>query len=160
MRTAHVDTNTLPRFGPAHNVLSRAIVAVLFVGLACGQGGDSARKTSADPLAALFKVPKSMRMRQNPYAGDLREQTAGGKLFEQHCAQCHGENAAGTRRAPSLSSSVVQKASPGTLFSVITNGVVRRGMPVWSKLPEQQRWQIVTFLKSLNSRPGRATEGP
>jgi len=27
--------------------------------------------------------------------------------------------------------------------------VVRRGMPVWSKLPEQQRWQIVAFLHSL-----------
>jgi hypothetical protein len=26
-------------------------------------------------------------------------------------------------------------------------GVIWRGMPDWSKLPEQQRWQIVTFLK-------------
>jgi hypothetical protein len=31
----------------------------------------------------------------------------------------------------------------------LTNGVVRRGMPVWSKLPEPQRWQLVTYLKSL-----------
>jgi hypothetical protein len=23
-------------------------------------------------------------------------------------------------------------------------------MPVWSKLPEPERWQIVTFLKSLS----------
>ena len=43
----------------------------------------------------------------------------------------------------------VQQASPGTLFWILTNGVVRRGMPVWSKLPEPQRWQIVSYLKSL-----------
>lgn len=33
----------------------------------------------------------------------------------------------------------------------MTNGVARRGMPVWSKLPEPQRWQIVSFLKSLGT---------
>src|ERR1039458_2643568 len=43
----------------------------------------------------------------------------------------------------------VQQASPGTLFWILTNGVVRRGMPVWSKLPEPQRWQIVSYLKPL-----------
>jgi mono/diheme cytochrome c family protein len=26
---------------------------------------------------------------------------------------------------------------------------VRSGMPVWSKLPEPQRWQIVTYVKTL-----------
>ncbi len=44
----------------------------------------------------------------------------------------------------------VRQASPGTLFWILTNGVVRRGMPVWSKLPEPQRWQLVTYLRSLN----------
>lgn len=34
---------------------------------------------------------------------------------------------------------------------ILTNGVVRRGMPVWSKLPEPQRWQLVSFLKSLRN---------
>jgi len=29
--------------------------------------------------------------------------------------------------------------SPGTLYWLLTNGVVRRGMPVWSKLPEPKR---------------------
>jgi len=26
---------------------------------------------------------------------------------------------------------------------------VRKGMPVWSRLPEPQRWQLVRYLKSL-----------
>jgi hypothetical protein len=66
--------------------------------------------------------------------------------------------AGGTRKGPNLLREEVQQATPGTLFWILSNGVVRRGMPVWSKLPEQQRWQIVTFLQSLkvqamNSQP-------
>ena len=54
-----------------------------------------------------------------------------------------------TGPTPSLLTDPVQQATPGTLFWILTNGVVRRGMPVWSKLPEPQRWQIVSYLKSL-----------
>jgi len=59
--------------------------------------------------------------------------------------------AEGGKKGPSLRSDPVQQATPGTLFWILTNGVVRRGMPVWSKLPEPQRWQLVSYLKSLNS---------
>jgi hypothetical protein len=54
----------------------------------------------------------------------------------------------------------VQQATPGMLFWILTNGVVRRGMPVWSKLPEQERWQIVTFLESLKLQSTTAQSGP
>jgi mono/diheme cytochrome c family protein len=37
------------------------------------------------------------------------------------------------------------------LFWILTNGVVRHGMPVWSKLPEPQRWQLVSYVKSLTA---------
>jgi mono/diheme cytochrome c family protein len=74
---------------------------------------------------------------------------AGQNLFEQHCSECHGDSGEGTRKAPSLRAAEVQNAAPGAIFWVLTNGVVRRGMPVWSKLPEPQRWQLVTFLKSM-----------
>lgn len=99
----------------------------------------------------LAKVPAKARDRHNPLESDSDAVAAGGKLFEQHCAECHGHTAQGGRRAPSLRGREVQQATPGTLFWLLTNGVVRRGMPVWSKLPEPQRWQIVTFLKSLPS---------
>ena len=108
--------------------------------------------------AALLEVPAKDRARPNPMEGDADSVAAGGKLFEQHCAECHGKKAEGTRRAPSLLRQEVQQATPGAIFWVLTNGVVRRGMPVWSKLPEPERWQIVTFLKSLkagqSSNPG------
>ena len=70
-------------------------------------------------------------------------------MYAQHCAECHGSKAEGSQRAPSLLVSDVQSAEPGAIFWILTNGVVRHGMPVWSKLPEPQRWQLVSFLKSL-----------
>jgi len=45
--------------------------------------------------------------------------------------------------------SEVQNAAPGAIFWILTNGVVRKKMPVWSKLPEPQRWQLVSYIKSL-----------
>src|SRR5882672_1788823 len=99
--------------------------------------------------AELAKAPKKAVARRNPMEHDPEAVAAGGKLFDLHCAECHGETAEGGRKAPSLRAREVQQATPGTLFWILTNGVVRRGMPVWSKLPEPQRWQIVTYLKSL-----------
>ena len=97
----------------------------------------------------LQKAPEKARNRANPLQNDSEAVAAGAILFEQHCAECHGNVAEGSRKAPSLLVPEVQNATPGTLFWVITNGVVRKKMPVWSKLPEPQRWQLVRYIKSL-----------
>jgi mono/diheme cytochrome c family protein len=101
--------------------------------------------------AELTKVPEKARAKPNPMETDPEANAAGGKLFGQHCAECHGKKAEGGKKAPSLLRAEVQQAAPGSLFWILTNGVVWHGMPVWSKLPEPQRWQIVTFLKSLGT---------
>jgi mono/diheme cytochrome c family protein len=129
---------------------------------------SAARKIEKSDYAALAEAPEKARARKNPFEGDPQAVKAGGKLFEEHCAECHGEKAGGTRHGVSLLREQVQSATPGTLFWVLTNGVVRRGMPVWSKLPEPERWQIVTFLQSLKLQPAPsqsmnrepANEGP
>jgi hypothetical protein len=38
---------------------------------------------------------------------------------------------------------------------LLTNGSMKNGMPSWSRLPEPQRWQIITFLKSLQPADGQ-----
>jgi mono/diheme cytochrome c family protein len=106
---------------------------------------------------ALQEAPAKAQARANPLEGEPDAIEAGGKLFEEHCAQCHGRKAEGTRRAPSLVSPEVRRATPGAIFWVLTNGVVRRGMPVWSKLPEPERWQIVAFLKSFHAEQNNKT---
>ena len=109
--------------------------------------------------AELQKAPEKARNRPNPLQNDPDAVAAGAILFQQHCAECHGDSAQGSRKAPSLLSPEVQKATPGTLFWLITNGVVRKKMPVWSKLPEAQRWQLVRYIKSLGET-APATESP
>ncbi len=90
---------------------------------------------------------------RNPYEGRDDAVRAGGKLFERHCASCHGAGGRGGRRAPALDSDAVAGSQPGDLFWFVTNGNLRAGMPAWSRLPEARRWQIVTFLKSLHAAP-------
>ncbi len=114
---------------------------------------NSLDKSKKSSYAAMAEAPEKAKQRKNPLEGDTDAVAAGGKLFEQHCAECHGEKAGGTRHGVSLLRDEVQQATPGTLFWILTNGVVRRGMPVWSKLPEPERWQIVTFLQSLTRKP-------
>jgi mono/diheme cytochrome c family protein len=102
-------------------------------------------------LAQVFAdVPAKARPKLNPLAKDPSAVLAGRKLFEDHCAVCHGSEGIGGK-APSLMSAEVQQASPGEIFWVITNGVIRKGMPAWAKLPPPQRWQIVAFLTSMNA---------
>jgi mono/diheme cytochrome c family protein len=116
---------------------------------------NSSSKTKFDRLvyAELGKVPEKAAVRQNPLESDPYAVAAGAKLFERHCAECHGANADGGKKAPSLRAEEVQQATPGALFWVMTNGVVRKGMPVWSRLPEPQRWQLISYIKSLGPSP-------
>lgn len=127
-------------------------LAVLCAGFLAGSSSAAESK----PYAELAKVPAKESARTNPLEHDPDAVAAGGKLYSLHCAECHGANGEGGKRkkkGPALRATEIQQATPGTLFWLLTNGSVRRGMPVWSKLPEPQRWQIVTYVKSLNASP-------
>jgi glucose/arabinose dehydrogenase len=50
----------------------------------------------------------------------------------------------------------VQNAADGEVFWFITKGSNSGAMPSWASLPEQQRWQLVTYLKTLRSAPSVA----
>lgn len=116
---------------------------------------DKARayKYQKDELvyAELAKAPQKARAKRNPLEKDPDAVGAGGVLFEQHCSECHGDMAEGGKKGPSLLVDEVQSVEHGAIFWILTNGVVRRGMPVWSKLPEPQRWQLVSYIKSLGA---------
>jgi mono/diheme cytochrome c family protein len=136
----------LPRLG--------AVVGLCLVSwLASAQQGRMKNAAVESDYAQLTKAPLKVRARCNPFGDDRLAVAAGRKLFLQHCAECHGNDADGTNKAPSLRAEEVQQSTAGTLFWVLTNGVVRRGMPVWSKLPEPQRWQIISYIKSLPATP-------
>jgi mono/diheme cytochrome c family protein len=119
-------------------------------GLGAGPGMAKGAVWSPSPVRRIFsRVPERARPKCNPLANDARATAAGLKLFQQNCAQCHGKAAEGRGKAPALISAEMMVATPGEIYWVITNGVVRRGMPSWSRIPELRRWQIVTYLESL-----------
>jgi mono/diheme cytochrome c family protein len=122
------------------------------------EGKPPTAKYQKDALvyAELTLAPEKARAKRNPFEQDPEAVAAGRNLFEQHCAECHGASAEGGKKGPSLRAREVQEAPSGSIFWILTNGVVRRGMPVWSKLPEPRRWQLVTYLKSLGVSPSSA----
>jgi mono/diheme cytochrome c family protein len=134
--------------------------ALLAEGQANGPAGKRAERAE-DVYAELSKAPEKVRLRPNPLENDTSALAAGRLLFTDHCAECHGENAEGGKgrtKGPNLRAVEVQNATSGTLFWVLTNGVVRKGMPVWSRLPEPQRWALVRYLKSLGVVEPRAAD--
>jgi glucose/arabinose dehydrogenase/cytochrome c5 len=98
-------------------------------------------------------APSSASHVVNPFANQANSAQAGAALYAQHCASCHGRNAEGSGNIPALAHSAAQSAADGDIFWFITNGSVNDGMPAWATLPAQQRWQIVTYLKTLQAVP-------
>jgi mono/diheme cytochrome c family protein len=139
-----------------------ATAALLSVSMAVGQQAKPpAYQYHKDALlyAELTKAPQKARAKRNPLERDPDAVAAGRNLFQQHCTECHGDLAEGGRKGPSLLVEQVQNSEPGTIFWILTNGVVWRGMPVWSKLPEPQRWQLVSYIKSLGVAEQVPTRG-
>lgn len=99
--------------------------------------------------AWLKRVPAHERVRANPYTHDGDAVAAGAILYQRSCASCHGSDAAGRGKRPSLRTTRVQGASDGELHWLLTNGDLGRGMPSWSRLPDDQRWQLTRYLHSL-----------
>jgi mono/diheme cytochrome c family protein len=100
--------------------------------------------------AVAPRTPPATLIADHP-SEDVR---AGGKLFEQHCAACHGIDAGGGGRGPSLQTPSVQTMPDAALVRFLTDGDLRKGMPSWSRLPSERRWQLARFLKSLSTAEG------
>ena len=100
----------------------------------------------------LKHVSDADRARTNPYTNQSDAIAGGSRLFQDHCAKCHGEDALGRGKRPSLRTPEVQQAADGELFSLLKNGYLRKGMPSWSALPEPSRWQIIAYVKSLGEQ--------
>jgi glucose/arabinose dehydrogenase len=104
--------------------------------------------------SGFHNAPASAKGLKNPYSGSSGAATAGKSLYASTCASCHGANGQGTGSVPPLTKGAILTAKAGEIFWFITHGDVSAGMPAWESLPEQQRWQIVTYVKSMGT-PGQ-----
>ena len=110
--------------------------------------GAKQSKKETEPVPLLAHAPASAAQLTNPYANQPKAVLAGKNLYQRYCAQCHGSDGSGRGKAPGPHSSTVQQVAPGILFWYLKNGNLKAGMPAWSRLPDQQLWQLVTFLKA------------
>ena len=102
-------------------------------------------------LAQTFHdAPASAKATKNPTTVGEGSK-AGAALFDKNCSGCHGNKGEGGIDGPALNSDAAKKATDGELFWFITHGNPANGMPPWESLPETQRWDLVDFVRALQS---------
>jgi mono/diheme cytochrome c family protein len=118
--------------------------AILVVTVSAGAFGGAVSDSPWD------HVPPRNHVRTNPLADRNDSVPAGAILYRDHCLQCHQADALGDgKKRPSLRTEHIRTASDGDLEWFLREGDLRHGMPSWSGLPEAQRWQIVSYLRSI-----------
>jgi mono/diheme cytochrome c family protein len=129
-------------------------VAILFVIL--GGGGAMFLYFSRD-----WNAPAAAKDLQNPVPSAADSVEMGTKNYSTHCQSCHGERGDGKGpRAERLSiapsdfmdAHAMGQMTDGELFWKISHG--RRPMPGFQdKLTEQERWQLVDYIRTLAQKP-------
>jgi mono/diheme cytochrome c family protein len=105
---------------------------------------------NAPPASKKWEAPPEAAAKSNPEAKNPAAPGIGRRSFMHLCVNCHGEDGSGeSPSAADLRSAGVQSQSDGALFWKITNGNTNNGMPSFAALPETERWDIVSFLRTL-----------
>ncbi len=117
---------------------------------------------AADVDSQFHNAPASTKATKNPYEGQASAAQAGKTLYAHNCLACHGKQGKGTGNIPSLVSGKLDSVPPGEVFWFITQGDKDNGMPSWAQLPVKERWQIVSYVKSMgaSTAPDSNTPAP
>ena len=103
-----------------------------------------------------WKAPAAADNLKNPMPGNAEAIKAGKKLYATYCAVCHGDKGKGdgiagaalTPKPMDFTSEVFANQSDGSVFWKLSNG--RTPMASYeSSLSEEQRWQLVNYLRTL-----------
>lgn len=103
-----------------------------------------------------WKAPAEAKALKNPVKKpDAKEMAEAKRAVESNCVPCHGTDYKGDGPAAAAlptkpadwTSEKVQKQTDGEIFWKMSNG--RGAMPPWKSLPEKERWEIVSFIRTL-----------
>lgn len=112
---------------------------------------------------AHAELPHEYEGLENPFGDDPAAIAAGAELFTTNCVTCHGEDGDGDgpaavgldpQPAPLSDSAMMEDLSDAYVFWRITEGGTMEpfnsAMPPWGdSLSEEQRWQLVSYVRSL-----------
>jgi cytochrome c oxidase cbb3-type subunit 3 len=118
--------------------------------------GDVASNAAPPPVpTAVGPVPgpaQNPERRPNPYHGNVSAMADGRQLFvRMNCSGCHGGRAGGGM-GPSLRDvDWLYGSTDAQIFDSIAEGRAH-GRPAWgTRLPEDQIWKLVAYVKSLRT---------
>jgi cytochrome c oxidase cbb3-type subunit 3 len=98
---------------------------------------------------------------KNPIAATPESLSEGKRLYQRHCASCHGSNAEGGEgndlipAAPDLTGKGWKHgSSDGEIFSSIKNGVPPElnMIPFGDQLKDTDIWNVVNYLRSIEKK--------
>lgn len=136
-------------------IIRSSAIAVLLAGLLVVLVFPALRAQNPN----FHNAPASAKDLKNPYGSQPPADAKA--LYASRCAACHGANGEGTGNIPSLAKGHAQSATDGEVFWYVTTGDLNNGMPSWSGLSEEDRWKIVTYVRTLTgSIAASATAAP
>jgi putative heme-binding domain-containing protein len=94
---------------------------------------------------------------KNPREGDPAAIQAGGALFRERCADCHGADAKGVS-GPDLTRLWTTEASDERVFQTIRSGIPGSIMPS-SPAPDAELWAIVAYLRNISTAKSEESSG-
>jgi PQQ-dependent dehydrogenase (methanol/ethanol family) len=103
-------------------------------------------------IGALALVAQQADTVINPLANDPAAPGEGQRIFAATCQACHGVAAQGDRErgAPALTARGFKHGDgDGEIFRTIRTGVAGTQMPPYAALTDQQTWQLVAYIRSL-----------
>jgi alcohol dehydrogenase (cytochrome c) len=124
------------------------------------EGARSGRLRAAmlGGLLALLSVPGVQAQFPPPPplpAGS--PQAAGRQVFATRCASCHGTAATGGEFAPSIVDRVPLRTDD-ELVRLLHKGLPISGMPAFPEIVDQERTNLISFLRTLKPFQGAGTE--
>src|SRR5258708_21272102 len=137
-------TNKLPISHWLYKMLNSLLLPLLALSASSSVVFSQAQRVS------FHNAPASAQAVRNPYSGQPQAAQAGKKIYTRNCGSCHGVGGVGSGNVPPLAHGAAQKAPDGAIFWYITRGDADNGMPSCAGLPNQQRWHVITYIKSLN----------
>jgi cytochrome c oxidase cbb3-type subunit 3 len=96
----------------------------------------------------------------NPYAANAYAISEGQRLFEWYnCSGCHFHGGGGIG-PPFIEHNFVYGSFPANIFDSIVKGRPN-GMPSWGRrIPEDQVWKLVVYVRSLNGAEPKTVSPP
>jgi mono/diheme cytochrome c family protein len=128
-------------------------ISMVFMGLFTYGQQDGSPQKGSDQKAA------GDRSAGNPVKLTPKSIEAGKKAFQEKCEVCHGEKADGTgematmmdpKPADLTDPRKVGKMTDMEVFDFITRG--KDAMPKFADLPEEIRWNLVNFIRSVEAK--------